>query len=211
MIKLWHCHNARSLRPLWAMEEMAIEFELEVLPFPPRYLEKKFLDENPLGTVPYMVMGDINMTESSAICQYLAETHRKHDFTLSIEHGEYAEYLNWLYHSDATLTFPQAIYLRYSMLEAPERRSQQVADDYRKWYLARLCRLDEHLKTRTYLCDNRFTIADITIGYALYFGHLLNFDKEYAPATRDYLSRLLERPAFKRSLAHTAHLNSDIL
>ena len=35
-MKLWHCASARSLRPLWTLEEMGLEYELEVLPFPPR-------------------------------------------------------------------------------------------------------------------------------------------------------------------------------
>jgi len=62
-MKLWHCHNARSLRPLWAMEEMGLEYELEVLPFPPRYFKKEFLDENVLGTVPFFKDGQTTMTE----------------------------------------------------------------------------------------------------------------------------------------------------
>ena len=37
MIHLYHCADARSFRPLWAMEEMGLGYELTVLPFPPRY------------------------------------------------------------------------------------------------------------------------------------------------------------------------------
>ena len=40
-MKLWHCAGARSLRPLWALEEMGLDYELEVLPFPPRMLNIK--------------------------------------------------------------------------------------------------------------------------------------------------------------------------
>ena len=65
-IKLWHCHNARSLRALWALEEMQLSYELEVLPFPPRFLHKEYLSVNALGTVPYMLDGNTRMTESSA-------------------------------------------------------------------------------------------------------------------------------------------------
>ncbi|MFT4918087.1 MAG: glutathione S-transferase, partial [Zhongshania aliphaticivorans] len=38
--KLWHCYTSRSLRALWALEEMGIEHELEVLPFPPRMFQR---------------------------------------------------------------------------------------------------------------------------------------------------------------------------
>ena len=57
-MKLWHCQDARSLRALWALEEMALPYELEVMPFPPRFLHAGYLEVNPLGTVPYFVDGD---------------------------------------------------------------------------------------------------------------------------------------------------------
>ena len=49
--KLWHCYTARSLRALWALEEMGVDYELEVLAFPPRMFQREFLDVNPLGIV----------------------------------------------------------------------------------------------------------------------------------------------------------------
>lgn len=36
MITLYHCMNARSFRPLWTMEELGLDYELKLLPFPPR-------------------------------------------------------------------------------------------------------------------------------------------------------------------------------
>ncbi len=198
-IKLWHCKNARSLRPLWAMEEMEIEYEVEVLPFPPRIFQKSFLEINPLGTVPYFEDGDTTMTESTGICQYLVETYKQWDFGLITQHPEYGDYLNWLFHSDATLTFPQTIYLRYSQLEPDERKQPQVAEDYRLWYLARLRKLDKHMQDREYLCDDRFTIADIAIGFALYLGEFLDIADDYQPETQSYLQRLKQRPAFIRA------------
>ena len=38
MIALWHCVDARSFRPLWALEELGLSYELKMLPFPPRVL-----------------------------------------------------------------------------------------------------------------------------------------------------------------------------
>jgi glutathione S-transferase len=200
-MKLWHCKNARSLRPLWTLEEMGLPYELENLPFPPRVLRKDYLGINPLGTVPYFTDGDVRMTESSAICLYLVERHPEHGLGLSGEHPEYGDYLNWLFHSDATLTFPQTIVLRYTALEPEARRQPQAAADYRKWYLARLRLLDAHLQGREFLCDGRFTIADIAIGFALFLGQTLGMAGEYAAQTQAYLARLMDRPAFQRALA----------
>ena len=198
-MKLWHCNDARSLRPLWALEEMELDYELEVMPFPPRFLHKEFMAVNPLGTIPYFIDGAAHMTESSGICHYLVEKYEKYEFGLKPQDAEYGSYLNWLFHSDATLTFPQTIFLRYSKLEPEERRQPVVAQDYRKWYLARLRLLDAHLETREFLCDDRFTVADIAIGYALYLGQSLEIDADYQPQTLAYLERLKERPGFQRA------------
>ena len=198
-MKLWHCANARSFRALWALEEMGLDYELEVLPFPPRVFKKDYLSINPLGTIPYLVDGDTHMTESSGICLYLVERFQRYELGLKADHPEYGDYLNWLFHSDATLTFPQTIYFRYDRLEPPERRNPQAAEDYRKWYLARLRRLNKHLESREFLVAGRFTVADIAIHYALFFGESLGLADDYVPPVREYLERLKQRPAFIRA------------
>ncbi len=200
-MKLWHCHGARSLRPLWALEEMQLAYEVEMLPFPPRVFKKEFLGINPLGTVPFFKDGNTTMTESTGICHYLLEKFNQYDFGLKPTHGEYGDYLNWLYHSDATLTFPQTIVLRYSQLEQGERRLPQAVEDYSAWFIARLRRLDGHIGSRQYLCDGRFTIADIAVGYALHLGQSLGLDEKYSPQVKDYLARLQARPAFIKAEA----------
>lgn len=197
--KIWHCVGARSLRPLWAMEEMGIEYDVEVLPFPPRVHRKDFLDSNVLGTVPFFTHGATQMTESTGICHYLVEKFEKHEFAVSVDHLEYGDFLNWLYHSDATLTFPQTLVLRYSKLEPEERRLPQIVEDYSRWYIARLRRLDAHLAGREFLVAEKFTIADIAIAYALYMGRDLDLDRHYNPQVSQYLDRLIARPAFQRA------------
>ncbi len=197
-MKLWHCAGSRSLRPLWALEEMGLDYDLESLPFPPRVFKRDYLDVNSLGTVPYFVDGDVHMTESSAICQYLVDRYQQHDFGLQPDHPEYGAYLNWLHHADATLTFPQTISMRYYYLE-PTPEKQAVADDYAKWFIARLRRLNAHLENHEYLVDNRFTVADIAICYALIFAKALKLDDRIKPQTLAYMERLIERPGYVRA------------
>lgn len=197
-MKLWHCSSARSLRPLWTLEELGLEYEVEILPFPPRVFQREYLGVNSLGTVPFFVDGETEMTESVGICQYLVDRYQRYDFGLQPDHPEYGAYLNWLHHADATLTFPQTIAMRYYYLE-PTPEKQAVADDYSRWYISRLRRLDAHLESHEYLVDNRFTIADIAVCYALYLGRAIKLDQQYKPQTAAYLYRLMERPGFKRA------------
>ena len=138
MITLYHCDGARSFRPLWMLEEMGLPYELKMLPFPPRVFAKEYLAINPLGTIPFMVDGETKMTESSGICHYLGTKHGPTPLVVGSNEPAYGAFLNWMYFSDATLTFPQTLVLRYSQLEPEERRNPQVAGDYAKWFLGRL-------------------------------------------------------------------------
>ena len=201
-MKLWHCQGARSLRALWALEEMGLEYELHIMPFPPRIFEKAYLETNPLGTIPYFEDGTQRLTESTGICLYLVEKYRHYELGLRPEHAGYGDYLNWLFHSDATLTFPQTLVMRYFHLE-PTAEKQQVGIDYAKWFFARLRLLNAHLESREYLCDERFTIADIAIGYAIYLAKQLELtdliDRQFSPQVEDWYARITERPAFRRA------------
>jgi glutathione S-transferase len=104
-----------------------------------------------------------------------------------------------LFRSDATLTFPQTLVLRYSRLEPPERRQPQVVEDYSIWYLSRLRSVEAALENRDYLVAGRFTMADVTVGYALFLGISLGLDERYKPNCRRYLERLMAREAFLRA------------
>lgn len=199
-IKLYHCKGARSVRPLWTLEEMGLDYELEQMKFPPRMFREGYLNINPLGTVPAMTDGDVLMTESTGICQYLVDTHGPSELGLTPKDKDYGSYLNWLHRSDATLTFPQTIVLRYTMLEPEERRLKQAADDYTQWFFARLRSVEQATGEHEYLCADRFTIADIAVGYALYLATTLGLRGGFKPNTEAYFSRLEARPAFQRAL-----------
>jgi glutathione S-transferase len=194
---LWHCIDARSFRPLWALEELGLKYELRLLPFPPRVLQKSYLDENPLGTVPLLVDGTIRMTESAAIPHYLAMVHGQGRFTLAPDHPEYGAYLNWLHHGEATLTFPQTIFFRYSSLEPEERRQPVVADAYKRWFLARLRLAEATLSDgRDHLVGASFTMADISVAYAIMLACKLGMKPDLPPNALAWFKRLAERPAF---------------
>jgi glutathione S-transferase len=198
-MKLYHCADARSLRPLWALEEMGLEYELINMDFPPRASYPGYLDLNPMGTVPTFIDGDTTITESSGICHYLAEKYGPTKLSVTVDEPGYGEYLNWLYRSDATFTFPQTLVLRYTRLEPVERRIPQVVEDYSIWYHSRLRAVETALEGREFLVADRFTMADITVGYALFLGTTLGLDARYKPNCIRYLNSLMERQGFKQA------------
>lgn len=201
MITLHHCLNARSFRPLWMLEEIGLPYELKVWPFPPRAHDRRYLAVNPLGTVPAFVDGDTFMTESAAICQYLAARHSPRALDVAFDEPDYGAYLNFLHQGEATLTFPLALVLRYARFEPPERRQPQVADDYAKWFIARTRLLAERVAERDHVCAGRFTAADVSVGYALMLAEIVGLQGGCSAALRAYWQRLRERPAYVRALA----------
>ncbi|MFN7418387.1 MAG: glutathione S-transferase family protein [Alphaproteobacteria bacterium] len=198
-MKLYHCADARSLRPLWALEELGADYELVNMAFPPRAAYPGYLGINPLGTVPTFVDGEVTLTESAGICHYLGDKFAPNTLRVDPSEAAYGEYLNWMYRSDATLTFPQTIVLRYTRLEPKERRLPQAAEDYTVWYLSRLRSVEAALEDREFLCAGRFTMADIAVHYALFLGETLGLAERYKPRCQDYLARLKDRPAFQRA------------
>lgn len=203
MLTLWHCEDARSFRALWALEELGLPYELKLLPFPPRVLAPEYLEINPLGTIPFLADGETRMAESSAIVQYLAV---KHGGPLNVAPDDpaYGAWLDWLYRGEATLTFPQTLVLRYTRLEPKERRNPQVADDYGRWFVSRLKSVEVRVSEADYLVADRFTAADISVGYALLLATTLGLSERFGPATAAYWARLQDRDAFRRAKAAQA-------
>ena len=145
---LYHCINARSFRVLWMLEELGLSYVLKVLPFPPRSRDEQYLEVNPLGTIPAFLDGDVWMSESAAICQYLAARHSPHALDVGVDEADFGAYLNDLHFGEATLTFPQTLILRYGRFEPPERQLAQAVEDYTRWFLSRLRTLEPRLATR---------------------------------------------------------------
>ncbi|HEV8689284.1 MAG TPA: glutathione S-transferase family protein [Ideonella sp.] len=200
MIILYHCMSARSFRPLWTLEELGLPYELRMLPFPPRALERAYLDVNPLGTIPLLIDGETRMTESAAICQYLCAHNAPTPLNVDVAEADFGAYLNYLHFGEATLTFPQTLVLRYARFEPTAKRQPQVAQDYAKWFLARLRTLEPLLASQAHLCAGRFTAADISVGYALLLAEHLGLATQFTPAVRVYWSRLKQRDAYVRAL-----------
>lgn len=203
-ITLYHSMTARSFRPLWTLEEMGLPYDLVMLPFPPRVHRKEYLAVNPLGTVPAFFDGEVRMTESAAICHYLVSRHGPTPLNVGPEEADYGAFLNWLHLGEATLTFPQTLVLRYGRFEPPERRNPQVVEDYTRWFLSRLRSVDAGVGPSGFLCGGRFTVADVSVGYALMLADHLGLGARFSPQVQTYWQGLQARPAFVRALERQA-------
>ncbi|MEQ1641312.1 MAG: glutathione S-transferase [Novosphingobium sp.] len=202
-IHLYHCADARSFRALWALEELGLDYELTLMPFPPRFRFEGYREINPLGTVPALLIDGALMTESSAIPHFLATRFGPSELAVAADEPDYARYLNFLHMGEATLTFPQTIHLRYTRLEPPERRVTQAAEDYAVWFGSRL-KNAESMMHGEFAAAGRFTMADISVGYAVMLAQSIGLEDQVTPGMKAYFERLTQRDGFQRAKAAQA-------
>lgn len=177
-----------------------MEYTLNVLAFPPCVHARHFLEINPIGTFPAIIIDGVLMTESAAICEYLTQRYGQTQLAVQPEEPDYPDYLNWLHYGEATLTFPQTIILRYGQFEDTSRRLPQAVEDYSKWFLGRLRAIERALEGRTYLCQNHFTVADISVGYALMLADFIGLRNAFTPHVDVYWSTLQTHPSYLKAL-----------
>ena len=197
---LYTCEKSRGFRASWAAAELGLELEYRMLPFPPRFLAKEYLDENPLGTIPLLVDGETRMTESSAIAHYLAVKAGGGTLAVAPEEADFGAYLDFLHHADATITFPQTVYMRFALFEK-DKGLTEAGIAYADWFEKRLVKVERRLEGREFLCADRFTMADVAVGYALWLTHLNGLKDRLTPRAAQYLGRMMGRDGFNRAVA----------
>lgn len=197
---LYTCARSRGLRATWAAEEAGVAIDLRILPFPPRYHAPEYLALNPLGTVPLLIDGETRMTESCAIAHYLATRNGYTDLAIAPGERDYGEYCDYTYHADATITFPQTVYMRFCLFEK-EKGLEEAGHSYARWFYKRLIKVEQRLEGREYLCADRFTVADICVGYALILAETIGLDEGVPESLKAYRARLKAREAYQRAVA----------
>jgi glutathione S-transferase len=197
-MKLYHCAGSRGLRALWTLEEMELDYELVLMPFPPRSRMPGYLQINPLGTAPTLVDGDVTLTESAGIAHYLATRYGPTPLAVRPDEPDYGWFVDFLHHSDATLTFPQTVYIRFCMSE-PQRGLGEAGSLYADWFIARLKKVEDRLRERSFLCADRFTVADIAIAYPLLLATRIGLADRLPARAIAWLELLMQREAFRRA------------
>ena len=204
MATLYHVPTSRSLRVLWAVEEMGAKIEVKSLGAQPRLQEPEYLAINPAGTLPALIDGDRAIYESLAICDYLAARHGS-DLIVAPGEPERPEFVQWLLYGEATLQAPLSVMARVDRIrhKTPEMQAgiDAVLADARHSLSMRLKLLEQRLEGRDFLVAGRMTLADISVGYPLN-----NLGKPahaglLGPRATAYRARLVARPAFQRAMA----------
>jgi glutathione S-transferase len=181
------------------LEEMGLDCEVIRTSFPPT--DPAFLAANPTRTLPLFIDGETRLTESIAILQYLAARYGPTDLAVGPEEPGFPDYLQFLEVGEATLATPLTATVRTRFMAPADQKSNWTVENCREVFTDRLRLVSDQLKVHAYMAADRFTAADISVGYALGFGERLKLDGAYEPSIVDYWARLQARPAFQRAAA----------
>jgi glutathione S-transferase len=200
MVTVYHAKNTRSIRVLWTLEEIGVKAEIKSLPYPPRRLAPDYLAVNPTGSVPLLIDGEVRLSESMAICDYLAT---KHGSPLVVPPNdlERPQFLQWLWYGESTLITPLSRLNVVSQFEPKSADVDAIIAAARANVGERLEAMEKRLEGRDFLVAGRLTLADISVSYPLYLVGLLGIDQMLGPRARAYFERLRARPAYQRAAA----------
>lgn len=192
--KLFGRPQSRAFRVMWMLHELGEPYELD--PVPPR--DPKALALNPSGKIPILVVDGVPITDSVAICTYLADKHQR----LTHAAGTIARA-----HQDSFTQF--AVDDIESSLWTAAKHTFALPPEYRIKDVLRACRYDfdrgiaalaERLGDKVYVTGDEFTVPDLILGHCGGWATAVGWDAQDAKV-RDYFQRVRSRPAFVAAFA----------
>jgi glutathione S-transferase len=203
MITLHHCHQTRSMRSLWLLNELGAEFRLVVHPFDKSLRSEEYLALNPAGRVPALEIDGEVIWESGAITEVLCE--RFPDAGLGRLQGaiDRPEWLIWVHFAETLSQHGATLTQQHIMLYDDAMRSPVVmrleAKRLEKCYAAIEARLSTPVENRDYLLTSGFSAADISVGQAVYMTRHFTPIEPF-PELTEWYARITERPGFRTAL-----------
>lgn len=177
----------RDLRLRWACEEAGLPYAVRTVPFDDR--GPGHLARQPFGQVPFLSDGELELFESGAGLLHLA---RKSDKLMPRDPAGDAQTLQW---TIAALNSMEMVTVPWWFLEVTGARDNNLTG----WLESRLDHMESVLKAREWLAAGRFTVADLLMADVLRVARIRSFGDR--PATEAYVTRITERPAFRKAYA----------
>lgn len=183
------------------------EKKIEVGLVEERYWEKspEFLRRNPAGKVPVLKMGSLMLSDSSAICEYLEETHPTptllpREPTARAEARRLVGWFDDKFYHEVTLKLTgERVYRKVMGAGYPDSSNVKAGAKAIKYHLDYMAGL---LDARRWLAGNDMTLADFAAAAQLScLDYTSDVDWHRHEVLKDWYAKIKSRPAFRSVLA----------
>jgi glutathione S-transferase len=177
----------------WMLEEVGHPYETTVLHYESGMKSAAYLAVNPMGKVPAIKHCDTVVTETAAICAYLADAFPDAGLAPPSGNQKRGPYYRWLFFAAGPV---EAAVTSKSMglLAPPDKKRMAGYGSFEET----IDTLEQAVSAGPYICGDQFTAADVYVGSQIGWGMMFgSIDKR--PAFEDYFGRLSQRPAAVRA------------
>ena len=185
---------SRALIGKWALDEAGADYDLEMVEWDNK--PASLLEANPLGKIPTIIHhhpdGDRVVSEGAAICHYVAEAVAP---DLLPTDAEKADYFRMMFFAAGPV---EAAVSNKAFGWVPEDEKREMTLGYGSFERT-LAMLDGWFADRSYVCGDRFTMADVYVGSQVDWGLRFGTMPDGSGLT-SYAARLRQRPAYKDSM-----------
>ena len=197
MLKVHFVAGTRAGRVVWLLEELGLEYEVNIMPFTKEGLKSpEHRARHALGRVPVLEDGDVSIFESGAIIDYILECHKNGGLKPSVDDKNYPEFLQWFHYCEGMVMPPINTIVVQTILLPPDRRDETVLGQAQRLLTKSLAPVNEALEGKEYLIGN-FSAADIMLGHACFMSNRMGCVPDEMPNLKNYVENITNRPAFK--------------
>lgn len=200
MLKIYGMANSRSMRVVWALEEIGVAYDyVKVDLFKGEGRSPDYLAINPAGKVPVLVDGDFTLTESVAILNYLGEKFPASGLVPAFDRLQArGEYHRWCSFVLSELEQPLWNIAKHRFVLPQDKRVPALLETA-EWEFGVAARvLAGRLQGSDYAAGGSFSAADILIAHTLSWAQSARIALP-APVLVAYAERMLARPALARA------------
>jgi glutathione S-transferase len=185
------------------LEEIGQPYELRLVRFDKgENRTPEFLAINPMGKLPTLIHRDVVVTESAAICAYLADAFPSMGLAPAQNDPSRATYLRWMFFGAGC--FEPALVDRL-LKRPPDKRSTLGYGSYEDTMNA----LEKALQPGPFILGDRFSAADVYLGSEIQWGLAVKAI-DPRPTFTSYLERATARPAHKRVMEQNQKLAAQL-
>ena len=200
MLKVHFVAGTRAGRVVWLLEELGLEYEVNIMPFTKEGLKSpEHRARHALGRVPVLEDGDISIFESGAIIDYVLERHKNGGLKPSSDAPEFPFYLQWYHYCEGMVMPPMNQIVVQTILLPPDRRDETVLNQAKNLLTKSLAPVNENLADKDYLIGD-FSAADIMLGHSCFMANRLGCVNDEMLNIKDYVARIADRSAFQKAI-----------